>query len=279
VLEPKPEHESAGVDQMFAPAEGAQLYCEIAGAGEPVLLIMGLGLAATAWWRTVPVLAQRFRVISFDNRGSGRSDCPRGPYTLAQLADDGLAVLDAAGETSAHLYGMSLGGMIAQELALRHPERVRNLVLGATTPGGQEHELADKATRAFFDRRSEMSAEEAAWAAIPFSYGRATRERHADRIGEDVAQRLRFPPTSTGYKAQFAAAWRFDATTRLGRLQLPTLVLHGTEDRVMPVSNGRRLAAAIPGARLHLLEGAGHVYMTDDREADAEVLRFLTQSE
>jgi pimeloyl-ACP methyl ester carboxylesterase len=268
---------SAHVDELFAPANGAQLYCEIAGAGEPVLLIMGLGLAATAWWRTVLVLAEHFRVISFDNRGAGRSDCPRGPYTLTQLADDALAVLDAAGETSAHVYGMSLGGMIAQELALRHPTRVRKLVLGATTPGGNQHELADKATLAFVERRSEMSAEEAAWASIPFNYGPVTRQRHADRIGEDIAQRLRFPPTPTGYKAQLAAAWRFDATTRLDRLELPALVLHGTEDRVIPVSNGRRLAAAIPGARLHLLEGAGHVYMTDDREADAEVVRFLAR--
>jgi 3-oxoadipate enol-lactonase len=268
---------SAHVDELFAPAKGAQLYYETAGAGEPVLLIMGLGLAATAWWRTVPVLAERLRVIAFDNRGSGRSDCPKGPYNLAQFADDAVAVLDAAGEASAHVYAMSLGGMIAQELALRHPERVRKLVLGATTPGGRQHELADKATLAFFGRRSEMSAEEAAVESIPFSYGQVTRDRHRDRIDEDIAQRLRFPPTPAGYKAQLAAAWGFDATTRLHKLRRPTLVVHGTEDRVIPVSNGRRLAAAIPSARLHLLEGAGHVYMTDDRTADVEVLRFLTE--
>jgi 3-oxoadipate enol-lactonase len=268
--------ESRGDDAgFFAQAKDAQLYCEVDGSGEPVLLIMGLGMAATAWWRTIPVLAKRFRVISFDNRGSGRSDCPKGPYTLKQLAEDALAVLDAAGEESAHVYGMSLGGMIAQQLALHHPERVRKLVLGASTPGGMQHELPDKTTLTFFERRADMSAEEGVWASIPYNYGAATRERNAGRIGEDVVQRLRFPPPSDGYKAQLAAAWRYDATTRLHALRMPTLVLHGSEDRMIPVSNGRRLAEAIPGAQLEILEGAGHLFMTDDPEADRTILRFL----
>ena len=141
---------------MLAQTDGAQLHYEIAGKGDPVLLIMGLGMASTAWWRTVPVLAKRLRVITFDNRGAGRSDAPRGPYTLRQLAADAVAVLDAAGEERAHVYGFSLGGMIAQELALRHPERVSKLVLGATTPGGRHHELPDKDTLGFLERRTKM---------------------------------------------------------------------------------------------------------------------------
>ena len=168
---------------MLAQTDGAQLHYEIAGKGDPVLLIMGLGMASTAWWRTVPVLAKRLRVITFDNRGAGRSDAPRGPYTLAQLAADAVAVLDAAGEERAHVYGFSLGGMIAQELALRHPERVSKLVLGATTPGGRHHELPDEDTLGFLERRTKMPTEEAIWASIPYNYGPNTRLEHADRIG------------------------------------------------------------------------------------------------
>src|SRR5829696_7657480 len=140
---------------MLAPSGPIELFYEDTksrqdtGAEQaPVLLVMGLGMAATGWWRTVPVLSERFRVLSFDNRGAGRSDKPPGPYTVAQLADDAVAVLDAAGVGRAHVYGVSLGGMIAQEIALRHPARVDRLVLAATTAGGraaaQAHDAADR---------------------------------------------------------------------------------------------------------------------------------------
>jgi len=260
---------------VIAAADGADLYYESTGSGEPVLLVMGLGMAATGWWRTVEVLAKRFRVIAFDNRGSGRSDVPKGPYTIAQLAADAAAVLDAAGEESAHVYGLSMGGMIAQELALSEPQRVRSLVLGASTPGGVEHVLPDRDTLGFIERRAKLDFEEGVWASVPYNYGLATRTTFAQRLGDDIAQRLRYPPNPVGYKAQLAAAWGWDATARLAQLRVPALVLHGDEDRVIPVENGRRLAAAIPGARFEELLGAGHLYPTDEPRADREVLRFL----
>src|SRR5438067_44030 len=168
---------------------------------------MGLGMASTVWWRTIPVLAKGLRVVSFDNRGVGRSDCPRGPYTLTQMADDALAVMDAAKLKSASIYGISLGGMIAQELALRHPERVRALVLGATTAGGTRHQLPNRDVLDFLRRREDLPFEEAVWASVPYNYGSATRARHAERIGQDVVQRLLFPPNPEGYRAQLSAAW------------------------------------------------------------------------
>jgi 3-oxoadipate enol-lactonase len=253
----------------------AQLYYESTGRGDPVLLVMGLGMAATAWWRTIPVLAKRFRVLAFDNRGAGRSELTRGPYTLAQLAADGIAVLDSAGEESAHVYGLSMGGMIAQELVLRYPERVRALVLGASSAGGASHQLPDRETLEFMRRRVDMSADEAAWAAVPYQYGSRTQEQHAERIAEDIARRLRFPIHPDGYRAQLAAAWKHDAAGRLRSVRAPTLVLHGSEDRIVPVANGRRLAELIPGASLEILDGAGHLYPTDEPCADREVLRFL----
>jgi 3-oxoadipate enol-lactonase len=253
-----------------------RLHYERTGAGPPVLLIMGLGMNATGWWRTVPVLAERLEAIAFDNRGVGRSDRPEGPYSATGMADDAVAVLDAAGVERAHVYGISLGGMIAQEVALRHPERVDRLVLGATTPGGERAVPIDDDARAFFARRAEMTAEEAVWASVPYNYGRRTREQHAGRIGEDIVQRLRYPIEPEPYVAQLAAALGHDAGDRLGEIRAPTLVVHGEDDRMVPAANARILAGAIPGARAELWPGAGHLYPTDEPEADRRVLAFLT---
>ena len=260
---------------MVIETDGTRLYWEEAGAGEAVLLVMGLGMAATGWWRTIPVLARRFRVLAFDNRGSGRSGCPRGPYTLAQLVGDALAVLDAAGEARAHVYGISLGGMIAQELALRAPERVRSLVLGATSAGGADHEPPDDETTGFLRRRAAMPAEEGVWASIPYLYGTATLARAAGRVAEDVEQRLRFPLDSRGYQAQLAAAATHDVSARLTAIGAPALVLHGDADRIVPVGNGRRLADGLPKASYRELAGAGHLYTTDAPEAADAVVTFL----
>ena len=260
---------------MIVERDGTKLYWEAAGSGEPVLLMTGLGMPATAWWLTVPVLAKRFRVLAFDNRGSGRSGRPPGRYSLAQLAADALAVLDAAGEESAHVYGISLGGMVAQELTLRAPQRVRSLVLGATTAGGREYESPDDETVGFLRRRASMPAEEGVWASIPYLYGPAALERSPGRIAEDVQQHLRFPPDRAGYQAQLAAASRHDTATRLVALATRALVLHGTADRIVPVANGRRLAARLRSARFHELPGAGHLYIADAPEAADVVVRFL----
>jgi 3-oxoadipate enol-lactonase len=255
---------------------GTELWWESTGAGAPVLLVMGLGMNATGWWRTVPVLAEQFEVIAFDNRGVGRSGRPAGPYSIEQMADDAVAVLDAAGAQTAHVYGISLGGMIAQAVALRHPDRVDSLVLGATTPGGEHAVAADEPTLAFFQRRGEMPAEEAVWASVPYNYGPRTRREHAQRIGEDIVQRLRFPIEPEPYMAQLAAALDHDAYGRLAEIDKPTLVVHGQEDRMVAPDNAHLLADRIPDADLLLLPDAGHLYPTDHPDADRAVARFLS---
>jgi pimeloyl-ACP methyl ester carboxylesterase len=255
-----------------------ELHHESTGAhGAPVLLVMGLGMNATGWWRTVPVLAEHFRVLSFDNRGVGRSSRPPGPYTTAQMADDAVAVLDAAGEASAHVYGISLGGMIAQEIALRHPDRVRTLVLGATTPGGSRAVAADSETLAFFQRRAGMPAEEAVWASVPYNYAERTWRDQGQRVAEDIVQRLRYPIEPEPYRAQLAAALDHDALDRLASVGAPTLVVHGEEDRMVSPANARLLADAIPGADLETWPGAGHLYPTDEPAADRAILGWLSE--
>ena len=146
-----------------------RLYWESTGDGDPVLLIMGLGLSAGAWWRTVPVLSRRLRVITFDNRGVGSSRAFSYAYTTEAMADDAVSVVDDLGLDRVHVYGISLGGMVAQQVALRHPQRVRSVVLGATHAGGRRAVHPDAEVMTFFRRRLRMRAEEAARASVPFN--------------------------------------------------------------------------------------------------------------
>lgn len=247
------------------------------GVAPPVLLVMGLGVSATGWWRTVPVLSQDRPVIIFDNRGVGRSGRPPGPYSTPEMADDAIAVLDAVGVERAHVYGISLGGMIAQEIALGHPERVAGLVLGATISGGERTIMPDENTLAFFRRRAEMPAFEAVWASVPYSYGPVTRREHAQRIADDLEQRLRFPVEPEPYSAQLAASLGHDAHDRLDEIVAPTLVVHGEADALIPAANAQVIADAIPGARLELWPDASHIYPTDEPEADRSVAHFLAE--
>jgi pimeloyl-ACP methyl ester carboxylesterase len=256
---------------------GARLYWESTGSGEPVLLIMGLGMAATAWWRTVPVLARGLRVITFDNRGVGRSTAPRRARTTSAMAADAVAVLDAADEESAHVYGISLGGMVAQQIALEHPDRVRALVLGATHAGGSGAKRADAETSDFFRRRARLPAEEAAWGSVPYAYGPRCRAEHGDRIAADIALRLEHPLDPGAYRAQIIAAARHDAARALDRIDAPTLVVHGVEDRMVPHVNAHFVAGRIAGAELLLLPDAGHLYPTEDPSADEAIAAFLNR--
>jgi pimeloyl-ACP methyl ester carboxylesterase len=234
---------------------------------------MGLGMNATGWWRTIPALSD-FRVLTFDNRGVGRSERVPGPYTVTEMADDAVSVLDAAGVEAAHVYGISLGGMIAQEVALRHPDRVRALVLGATTAGGSNLVPADESVNAFVRLRAQMTAEHAVWASVPINYAVRTRREGGDRIAEDIAQRLRFPVEAEYYSAQLAAAHGHDA--RVEDIRAPTLVVHGGEDVLIVPENGRRLVELIPGAKLSLWPGAAHLYFTDEPEIERHVAGWLS---
>jgi 3-oxoadipate enol-lactonase len=252
-----------------------RLYWEDSGgSGPPVLLIMGLGMNATGWWRTIPAL-EGFRVLSFDNRGVGRSERVPGPYTAAEMADDAVSVLDAAGVEAVHVYGISLGGMIAQEVALRHPSRVRALVLGATTAGGADLVPADESVNAFVRLRAQMTAEHAVWASVPINYAARTRREGGDRIAEDIAQRLRFPVEAEYYSAQLAAAHGHAA--RVADIRAPTLVVHGDEDVLIVPENGARLARLIPGAELRTWSDAAHLYFTDEAEVDRSVAAWLSE--
>jgi len=258
-----------------APDGRTRLHWETTGSGAPVLLIHGLGLSGGAWWRTVPVLARRLRVITFDNRGTGRSQAASLAYTTEAMADDAAAVLDAAGLERVHVYGISLGGMIAQQLALRHPDRVRSLVLGATQPGGPRARRPDAEVLEFLGARAQMRPREAARASVPFNYGPRCRDEHPERIEEDIARRLAHPFSDAAYGAQLYAGAVHNCYGRLDRIRVPTLVVHGALDRMIPVANAHLIAERIPGARLRILEDSGHLYPTEAPDVDDEIAAFL----
>jgi pimeloyl-ACP methyl ester carboxylesterase len=261
----------------FARNATTKLHWESFGAGPAVLLVPGQGMTAEGWWSTIPILARSFRVITFDHRDTGRSKRVTLPYSVAHLAEDAVAVLDAAGEQRAHVYGVSLGSLVAQEVALRHPGRVEALVLGASSAGGfaAYKPSASSFAQTFLVRAGAMGPEEAAWAAVPYTYAEKTRRSHPERIAADIAQRLSAPPEPLAYMHQAAAVATHDAYERLNRMAVPTLVVHGEQDVFIPPANALVLAEKIPGAELRLWPDAAHMYMIDEPEADREIARYL----
>jgi 3-oxoadipate enol-lactonase len=259
----------------FVENQGARIYWDEQGDGPPVLLIMGLGYPSQMWHRTRPALAAHYKTIALDNRGIGRSDLPPGPYPIAVMASDAAAVLDAAGVESAHVLGISMGGMIAQEFALQYPKRVRSLILGCTAEGGPSAVRAEPEAIQMLMARGKMNAEEAAQAAVPFIYDAATPR---ERIDEDIAIRRPWFPQAEGYNAQLQGILAWEAYSRLPDIAVPTLVIHGESDRLVPPGNGRLIAERIPGAKLVMIPHAGHIFLTDQTQAAHHaILEFLDQ--
>jgi pimeloyl-ACP methyl ester carboxylesterase len=237
------------------------------------VLITGTGFDAAARLRTARALEQHLRVLpAAPMSASAIGDVPR----VVDWADAIAAQLDGEGLDAVHVYGVSFGGMVAQELALRHPDRIRSLVLAATSAGGALRTGPDDAAAGFLARQESMPHPERIWAAVPYCYALATRRTAAGRIGEDLGERLRHPSDPQERELQREASRLHDAADRLPALDVPTLVLHGEEDLLVPVANGVALSEAIPGAQLLRLQGAAHIYATDVPDADDAVVRFLS---
>jgi 3-oxoadipate enol-lactonase len=258
----------------YVTRDEVKIYWEEHGSGDPLLLIMGLGATLEWWNRLVPVLSARYRTIVYDNRGVGRSDIPPGPYPIADMAADAIAVLDAAGIDRAHVFGASMGGMIAQELALTAPSRVRSLILGCTACGGPQSVPAAKEVREALAARSTMTREQASWAMAPYIFDAGTPR---ERIAEDIAARLQAKVTNDGYFAQLGGIRVWTGTfDRLADLKMPVLVIHGETDQLVPAENGRIIAKAIPGSTLVMIPHASHIFFTDQFEASSQaLLEFL----
>ncbi len=240
----------------------ARIFYRVRGPidGEQLVLVMGLGWDMTGWQLLIPRL-NRYRVLRLDNRGTGRSDKPDRPYSIRQMAGDVIRCMNDAGFDSAQVYGASLGSMIAQELALSYPARVRALVLGCPSPGVLMIPGSPGIVRVMLASRG-LEPEEAFRRVAPYLYAASLVER-PEAIEEVFQRRMASNVSPIGFRRQLEAVFRWSSLSRLSQISVPTLVIHGDSDRLIPPTNGRLIARLVRGARLVLLKGAGHVYGTD----------------
>lgn len=259
---------------------GVSIHYTSQGQGSPVLFLMGLGVGGIGWQPQVEALRGRHRCITFDNRGVGASDSPPGPYTTAQMAKDALAVLDAAGETSAHVVGISLGGMIAQRLALAAPERVRSLSLLATHAGGPTSVPTARALAIFAQLSRRPPPSERFELIGQLLYPREWFETHRDELRRAMESTIfQTPSTPSGYLAQVAAAATHLTLHTLASLPpVPTLIATGADDIAVRPLNSDLMARALPHARSVRWAGVGHGCTVQARDAVNEELERLFEA-
>lgn len=271
-----------------AHVNGIDLYAEEQGSGDPLLLIMGLAADSVAWMFQRDAFAARYRTILFDNRGVGRSSKPEGPYTIPLMADDAAGLLDALDIARAHVVGISMGGMIAQELALRHPQRVRGLVLGCTyarpdaaVTGTFEESLAHFGGHKGANGEIEVDLSHLDPLAfiqrlLPLTFTPQFMMTQLPTLMQVFAGALQYGFDLRAIMAQVQATQAHDTVDRLGQITAPTLVITGDADLLIPPSNSDLLAARIPGARLQKIAGGSHAFNFETPEVfNAAVLEFL----
>jgi 3-oxoadipate enol-lactonase len=254
------------------------IYYEVHGDGEPLLLIMGYGAYSAQWAALIPHLSREYRVITFDNRGTGRSDKPDTPYTIKMMAADARGLLDVLGIEAAHVFGVSMGGMITQEFALNYPDRVISLILGCTHCGRTKIILPDEEALAllFGPEMAKLPVEERARKTVPFLWNKEFIDKHPEAVEWYVGITSKYPTPPHGYRCQAQAIMGHDTYDRLTRITAPTLVITGSADRIIPAGNSEVLASRIPNAELVMLENSGHGFVGDAAvEATKAILDFL----
>jgi pimeloyl-ACP methyl ester carboxylesterase len=249
-----------------------------AGAGDPLVLVMGFGGDHLAWGLQIPAFAANYRVIAFDNRGVGQSDAPDVPYSTAMMADDTMGLMDALGIDRAHVCGVSMGGMIAQEIALRHPARVRTLQLHATLARSDAYMRALvegwRKTRIALGREDALRVI-ALWLFAPRTY--EERPEFVELVLQNAIANP-YPQSLTGFLRQGDAVLGHDTLERLERLRCPTLVSVADQDILVPPRFSHAIAQRVPGAELKTIAHAGHAYMWEEPEAfNAMCLEFLAR--
>jgi 3-oxoadipate enol-lactonase len=259
-------------------ATGPTLNYVRRGSGEPMLLIQGMSGNHLSWGEPfLTELERDFDLVAYDHRGVGKSSRVTDPFSIGDLADDAAAVLDALGWDSAHVVGISMGGMVAQELALRHPQRVRTLTLGCTYCGGEgsaltSNEVFAKLAEAMMSGDRDRAIATSYEVNISPGYG---ADQSAYGTFYEMATALPTPVPVIMLQAQ--AVQSHDTLSRLGEIVVPTLVIHGTVDEMLPYSNAVLIAARIPGARLVTLEDVGHMFWWEQPERSAQAIRELVE--
>jgi pimeloyl-ACP methyl ester carboxylesterase len=261
-----------------ATADGVRIAYEIRGTGDPLVLVHGLAYDRAGWGFLPDLLAERFSVILLDNRGVGESDAPPGPYAVAQMAADVAAVLDDCGLEQTHLFGVSLGGYIAQEFTLTWPERVDKLVLCSTAVGGASAHPMPVATQEVFARYPTMEREAALRMFVENSLGERGVRDLPELVEEIYAYRLEHAPSTEAWVAQATAGATFVDDDRVSQIDKETLVIAGGADVVVDPQNATLLGELIPNARVEIVPDRGHLLIWEDSEAVARLLIEFLQA-
>ena len=250
----------------------------VEGSGPPLLMIMGLGGQASSWGEPLlEGLEKQFTTIRFSNRGTGATDKPSGGFTVTQMAEDAAGLMEAIGIEEGHVFGISMGGMIAQELVLNHPEKVQGLVLGCTTCGSAHSVAVPAQTMAKFGQMMQLPVEERVQRFWEIAVTPEFMEERADFLAHIMEIGMATPTPMETFGQQFGSIQAHDTYDRLPRIKSPTLILHGDRDILIPVGNAEVLRERIPGSRVRIVQGTGHCFFWEEpEEVVEEVVGFLS---
>jgi pimeloyl-ACP methyl ester carboxylesterase len=252
------------------------LYYEVHGSGYPLILIRGLSSNADHWYCQIPAFSPHYSVVAFDNRGIGRSDIPDSAFTISTMADDTVGLMDSLGILRAHILGISMGGMIAQEIALKHGQRVNGLILACTHCGGKRAVQPDPAVIRDLSGSLFGGTEEAVQKGLKCLFSEKTIQQTPSVVQRYGEVSKRFPPAAQTLINQLKAIQGHDTWEDLGKIQNPTFVLAGNEDVLVPSENSKILTERIPNARLQVIAGGGHQFLIEQpNDCNNAVLEFL----
>jgi 3-oxoadipate enol-lactonase len=252
---------------------GREFHYERGGSGEPLLLIQGMSGTHVSWGEAFKgALEEGFDVVAFDNRGIGLSGPIDGPFTIEEMATDTAGLLDALGLETAHVVGISMGGMIAQELALAHPQRLRSLTLGCTYCGGPGSLLMpEENLKLLVGALSSGDRDKAIRAGYEVNLSPGFREDEG-HFAAFLEMATSVPAAKATIELQAQAIFGHDTSGRLGEISTPTLIVHGTEDGVLPFPNGELIASLMPSARFEVFDGTGHMFWWEQPQRSAELI-------
>jgi 3-oxoadipate enol-lactonase len=264
---------------MLVTRDGIRLFYYVQGQGEPLILIRGYASAASMWYSHVPQLSETLKVITFDNRDTGNSDRVEVPYSIKDMAEDTIALIEHLALGPVHLLGISMGGMIAQQVIWNKPELVETLILGCTTCNSGQGMTRDPEVMEQFATLPELSDEENVRRSLPVFFALETLTQRPDFVDEYIQKSLAQRPPLTTFVRHKQAIQGFDLCGQLPHITVPTLVQHGGADRLLSVFNAEQLHKLIPHSQLKIYDGLGHLFFMEDADTfNKDVVEFIRKS-
>lgn len=253
------------------------IYYEIQGQGPPLILIAGLGCASWLWFKQIPEFSKMFKIIVFDNRGVGQTDKPDIPYSIKLFAEDTIGLLSALDIQQAHVLGISMGGLIAQQMALEFPSIINKLILCATTHGGPHALPIPQKIIDSMVENSRLAPELVYRKNMALTFTANFPESHKEDFDYIINQLLINRQPAYAYQRQLMTFWNFNVEHRLNQIHCTTLIMSGDQDQIIPVKNSQLLHNKIPGSKLEIIENAGHLFNVEKAAAfNQKVMDFLS---